>query len=143
MTNRSSQIGHPPPHPVVLFDGVCGLCYRSVQFLLQADRRGRLRFASLQSGYGRAVLKAHGREPDALDSMILLERERLSDKSTALIRISNYLGGAWPLCMITLAIPRFIRDALYDRIAKNRYRTFGKFDTCRLPSPEFQDRFYD
>lgn len=98
--------------------------------------------ASLQSDYGRRVLEDHGLKSGPLDSMMLLEGTRLTMKSTAVIRISKYLGGAWPLCMGALIIPRFIRDILYDVIAKNRYRWFGQYDTCPLPDPEFEDRFY-
>jgi predicted DCC family thiol-disulfide oxidoreductase YuxK len=139
---------HPNPKeeifapPVVLFDGVCKLCNGSVNFILRIDRKGRLKLAPLQSDYGRRVLEDHGLKSGPLDSMMLLEGERLTVKSTAVIRISKYLGGAWPLCMIVLVIPRFIRDAVYDIIAKNRYRWFGKYDTCRLPDAEFEDRFY-
>lgn len=128
--------------PVVLFDGVCKLCNGSVNFILRRDRKGRLKLAPLQSDYGRAVLKKHGKNPDAMDSMMLLEGDQLTAKSTAIIRISKHLGGAWPLCMIALIIPRFIRDFLYDTVAKNRTRWFGKYDTCRLPDHEFEDRFY-
>ncbi|HKI49239.1 MAG TPA: thiol-disulfide oxidoreductase DCC family protein [Desulfobacteria bacterium] len=130
------------PSPVVLFDGVCKLCNDSVKFILQRDSKGRLKLASLQSDYGRAILEKHGKSSDPMDSIMLLEGDRLTAKSTAIIRISKYLDGMWPLCMITLVIPRFIRDFLYDIIAKNRYRWFGKYETCRLPDPEFEDRFF-
>jgi len=136
---QKDKISSPP---VILFDGVCKLCNGSVNFILQIDREGRLKFASLQSDYGRRVLEDHGLKSDPLDSMMLLEGTRLTVKSTAVLRISKYLGGAWPLCMIALVIPRFIRDFLYDITAKNRYRWFGKYDTCRLPDALFEDRFY-
>lgn len=80
---------------------------------------------------------------DLMDSIMLLEGERLTVKSTAIIRITKYLDGIWPLCMIALIIPRFIRDFIYDIIAKNRYRWFGKYDTCRLPDPKHEERFYN
>ncbi len=142
MSEETVQKGDTHSPPVVLFDGVCKLCNGSVNFILPRDRKGRLKLAPLQSDYGRAVLKQHGKNPDAMDSMMLLEGKRLTVKSTAVIRISKYLGGAWPLCMIALVIPPFIRDFIYDIIAKNRTRWFGKYDTCRLPDPEFEDRFY-
>jgi predicted DCC family thiol-disulfide oxidoreductase YuxK len=142
MSSHSLQKDEATSPPVVLFDGVCKLCNWSVNFILRRDHKGRLKLAPLQSDYGRAVLKEHRKNPDALDSMMLLEGERLTVKSTAIIRITKYLGGAWPLCMIALIIPRFIRDFIYDIIAKNRTRWFGKYDTCRLPDPEFEDRFY-
>ncbi len=128
--------------PVILFDGVCKLCNRSVKIILRIDRQGRLKLAPLQSDYGRRVLERHGMKSGPLDSMMLLEGERLTSQSTAIIRISKYLGGLWPLCMIMLIIPRFIRDFLYGIIAKNRYRWFGRYDTCPLPDSEFEDRFY-
>jgi len=139
---------HPIPKeesfspPVVLFDGECKLCIGSVNFILRRDSKGRLKLAPLQSDYGRQVLISHAIKSDPMDSMMLLEGKRLTVKSTAVIRISKYLGGAWPLCMIALIIPRFIRDFIYDIIAKNRYRWFGKYDTCRLPDADFEDRFY-
>lgn len=143
MSENNIQKGATTSPPVVLFDGVCRLCNGSVNFILRRDSKGRLKLAPLQSDYGRQVLGSHGKHPDVLDSMMLLEGERLTVKSTAVIRISKYLGGAWPLCMIFLIIPRFIRDFIYDIVAKNRYRWFGKYDTCRLPDPEFEDRFYN
>jgi predicted DCC family thiol-disulfide oxidoreductase YuxK len=128
--------------PVVLFDGVCKLCNGSVNFILRRDRKGRLKLAPLQSDYGRQVIASHAMQSDSRDSILLQEGARLSEKSTAIIRISKYLDGLWPLCMILLIIPRFIRDFVYDIVAKNRYHWFGKYDTCRLPNPEYEDRFY-
>ena len=142
MSSHSFQKDEAFSPPVILFDGVCKLCNGSVNFILRIDRKGQLKLAPLQSDYGRRVLEDHGLKSGPLDSIMLLEGERLTVKSTAVIRISKYFGGAWPLCMIALVIPRFIRDFMYDIIAKNRYRWFGKYDTCRLPDREFEDRFY-
>ena len=142
MADSNPRKDNAPAPPVILFDGVCKFCNRSVNFILRIDRTGRLKMASLQSDYGRRVLEDHGLKSGPLDSMMLLEGTRLTMKSTAVIRISKYLGGAWPLCMMVLIVPRFIRDILYDVIAKNRYRWFGQYDTCPLPDPEFEDRFY-
>ena len=142
MSEETAQKGDTHSPPVVLFDGVCKFCNGSVNFILRRDSKGRLKLAPLQSDYGRAVLKKHGKNSDAMDSMMLLEGEHLTVKSTAVIHISKYLGGAWPLCMIVLVIPCFIRDFIYDIIAKNRYRWFGKYDTCRLPDAELEERFY-
>jgi predicted DCC family thiol-disulfide oxidoreductase YuxK len=128
--------------PVVLFDGVCRLCNGSVNFILRRDRKGRIKMAPLQSDYGRQVMASHELKPDPMDSMMLLEGEQLTVKSAAVIRISKYLGGAWPVCMALLIVPRFIRDFIYDIVAKNRYRWFGKYDTCRLPDADFENRFY-
>jgi predicted DCC family thiol-disulfide oxidoreductase YuxK len=142
MSEDNRQKDEATSPPVVLFDGVCKLCNGSVNFILPRDSKGRLKLAPLQSDYGRAVLREHGKNPDALDSMMLLEGDQLTVKSTAVIRISKYLDGAWPLCMIALVIPPFIRDFIYDIIAKNRYRWFGKYDTCRLPDSGLENRFY-
>ncbi len=139
---------HPVPKeeasspPVVLFDGMCKLCNGSVNFILRRDRKGWLKLAPLQSNYGRRVIASHEIQSDPMDSIMLLEGTRLTVKSTAIIRITKYLDGLWPLCMILIIIPAFIRDFLYDIVAKNRYRWFGKYDTCRLSDPEFEDRFY-
>jgi predicted DCC family thiol-disulfide oxidoreductase YuxK len=142
MSGNNIQKDDTTSHPVVLFDGVCKLCNGSVNFILRRDRKGRLKLASLQSDYGRQAIASQGKNSDALDSLSLQEGTRLSEKSTAIIRITKYLDGAWPLCMIFLIIPRFIRDFIYDIIANNRYRWFGKYGTCRLPNAEFEDRFY-
>ena len=142
MSENYKQKAMADSSPVVLFDGECKLCNGSVNFILRRDSKGRLKLAPLQSDYGRAVLKEYGKNPDELDSMMLLEGERLTVKSTAVIRISKYLGGAWPLCMIALVIPPFIRDFIYDIIAKNRTRWFGKHDTCPPPNADYEDRFY-
>jgi len=128
--------------PVVLFDGVCKLCNGSVNFIIKHDRKAKLKLAPLQSDYGRRMIATHMEKSNSMDSILLLEGVRLSEKSTAIIRISRYLGGLWPLCMIFLIVPRFIRDFFYDVIANNRYRWFGKYDTCRIPNPEYEDRFY-
>ena len=142
MSYQQPQLDDETLPPVVLFDGECKLCNRSVNALLRMDPKGRLKYASLQSDYGRRVLAERGMEFDPLDTLMLLEGGRLTTKSTAIIRISKYLGGVWPLCMMALIIPRLMRDFFYDLVAKNRYRWFGKYDTCPLPDPEFEDRFY-
>ncbi len=142
MSEDNIQKDDTASHPVVLYDGVCKLCNGSVNFILRRDRKERLKLAPLQSDYGQAVLKKYGKNSDPMDSIMLLEGDRLTAKSTAILRISKYLDRAWPLCMIFLIIPRFLRDFIYDIVANNRYRWFGKYDTCRLPDPEFEDRFY-
>jgi predicted DCC family thiol-disulfide oxidoreductase YuxK len=142
MTQNNLKNGDTRVAPVVLFDGVCKLCNGSVNFILPRDQKGQLKLAPLQSNYGRQVLASHEIKPDWLESILLLEGDQLFVKSTAIIRITKYLNGLWPLCMTLLLIPRFIRDFVYDMIAKNRYRWFGKYDTCRLPNQDYEDRFY-
>ena len=126
--------------PVVLYDGECRLCNNSVNFIARRDRNGRLKMVSLQSEYGRGILASHQIQTDPLGSMWLLEGARLTAKSTAMIRTSKYMDGAWPLCMVFLLVPRIFRDFIYDVVAHNRYRWFGKHDTCRLPDSEHEDQ---
>lgn len=142
MSDSNILKDNTPSHPVVLFDGVCKLCNASVNFILQRDPKGRIKFAPLQSDYGQALFKEYGKGSEMPDSIIFLEGDRLTAKSTAALRIIKYLDRLWPLCMIFLLVPRFIRDFVYDIVAKNRYRWFGKNDTCRIPDPEHEDRFF-
>lgn len=130
-------------HPTLLFDGVCNLCSGSVQFILKRDRQGRFRFASLQSEVGRRLMTEHGLDPDALSSVVLIEDGRAYQESTAALRIARHLPGAWKLLRAFLVIPRPLRDAAYRLIARNRYRWFGKTESCWLPTPELRARFLD
>ena len=129
------------PHPVVLFDGVCNLCNGSVQFILKRDPRGRFRFASLQSEAGRSLMAEHGLDPDVLSSVVLVEDGRAWQESSAALRIARHLPGGWKLLRVFTVIPRPLRDAVYRWIARNRYRWFGKTETCWLPTPELRERF--
>lgn len=128
-------------HPVVLFDGVCNLCNGSVQFILKRDPQGRFRFASLQSEPGRRLMTEHGLDPDALSSVVVVEEGRVWKESSAALRIARHLPGAWKLLGIFTLVPRPLRDAAYRLIARNRYRWFGKMETCWLPTPELKGRF--
>lgn len=130
---------------VVLYDGVCGLCDRTVRLLLEIDRDGVLQFAPLQGVSARQVverLKLSGE----LKTMAFVEAygspdERVSTRSTGILRLLRKLGGVWCLVAWLRIVPRPIRDAVYDRVATNRYRWFGKFDACKLPPPELRERF--
>jgi len=128
-------------NPVVLFDGVCNLCNSSVQFLIRKDRQARLRFASLQSEFGQAVLQKFNLPQNNFSSFVLLEGEKIYLRSSAALRITRYLGGFWRVFQIFWIVPPFVRDAIYDFIAKNRYKWFGKKPECMLPSPELKERF--
>jgi predicted DCC family thiol-disulfide oxidoreductase YuxK len=130
-----------PSHALVLFDGVCNLCQGTVGFLLPRDRKGTLRFASLQSETGHRESLAHGLDASALDSVVLIEGGRAYTKSSAALRIARHLRGAWPLFTVLRIVPRFLRDPVYDWIARHRYRWFGKTESCLLPRPEWRDRF--
>lgn len=133
----------PSDHGVVLFDGVCNLCNGTVQFILDRDRAKHFQFAALQSEAGARVLAAHGRGPVTgdPDSVILVEGGALYEHSDAALRVARRLGGVWSLLYALVVVPRFVRDAVYRFIARNRYRWFGRTETCRIPTPELRARF--
>lgn len=129
--------------PIVLYDGVCGLCDRSVQLILRNDRRGRFRFAALQSEAGRALLEKFGLSPEVLDSVVLVQGGRAWRKSRAALRIARRMDAPWPLLWPLTVIPSPVADFFYDLLARNRYRIFGKLDACMIPPPEVRARFLD
>lgn len=128
-------------HPIVLFDGVCNLCSGSVQFILRRDPAGTFRFASLQSDLAQSLLTGRGLDPKALDSVVVVEGDRLYRESDAALRIARDLKGAWKALSVFRVVPRPVRDWAYRLIARNRYRWFGKSETCWLPTPELRGRF--
>lgn len=132
--------------PVLLYDGVCGFCNKSVQLILDHDRRGEMRFAALQSDYGQAVIERHP-ELHGVDSVVLVEQqrdgERIYTRSDAALKVAAYLGGFWKIFLVAKVLPRGLRDYCYDLFARNRYRFFGKYDSCMLPPPEVRSRFLD
>jgi predicted DCC family thiol-disulfide oxidoreductase YuxK len=128
---------------IVLFDGVCNLCNRSVQFIIKRDRRKQFHFASLQGKAGQELLQQFNLSTDNLNSFILIENGILYRKSSAALRIARKLSSGWPLLYAFIIIPSFIRDAVYSLIAKNRYKWFGKSESCMLPAPGLKDRFLD
>lgn len=127
--------------PIVLYDGVCGLCDRSVQLILRNDRRGRFHFAALQSPAGQALLQKFGLSASALDSIVLVEGGRAWRKSRAALRIARRMDAPWPLLWPLALVPAAVADRAYDLVARNRYRIFGKLDACTLPPPEVRARF--
>jgi predicted DCC family thiol-disulfide oxidoreductase YuxK len=129
------------PRGIVLFDGVCNLCNTSVLFIIDRDPAGRFRFAPLQSEQANELLGTSGATPLDAGSVILIEEGRRYERSTAALRIARRLSGGWPLLYAFSVVPRPVRDAVYDWIARNRYRWFGRRDTCRMPTPELADRF--
>ena len=134
--------------PIILYDGVCGLCSRLCQFVLARDRGGRFRFATLQGAVARDILVRHGRDPRDLDTLYLVlapgqPGERLLRKSDAALWIVRQLGGPWRLSGALRIVPRAIRDLGYDLVARTRYRLFGRYDTCQLPDPRPRARFLD
>jgi predicted DCC family thiol-disulfide oxidoreductase YuxK len=134
--------------PIILYDGVCGLCSRLCQFVLARDSAGRFRFATLQGAVAAEILARHGRDPRDLDTLYLVlapgqPGERLLRKSDAALWIVRQLGGPWRLSGALRIVPRAIRDLGYDLVARTRYRLFGRFDTCQLPDPRHRARFLD
>lgn len=130
-------------NPIVLFDGVCNLCNSTVLWIIQHDPKQQFRFASLQGDYGQQVLQRFHLPPDALNSFILLKDDQIYTKSTGALKVAKALSGLWPLLYICIIIPPFIRNGVYDLIAKNRYRWFGKKESCAIPSPALKALFYD
>ena len=139
----------PGANPIMFYDGVCGLCNRLVQFLLRHDKNGRLRFASLQSDFAAKVLGRHGIDPKDLDTVNVVVNydepdERVLQRSDAVLRAGRELGGFWGTSSsIARIVPRALRDLTYRFVAQNRYRVFGKYDTCMLPDPNQRSRFLD
>jgi predicted DCC family thiol-disulfide oxidoreductase YuxK len=129
-------------HPILFFDGVCNLCNGAVQWFITRDKNERLRFASLQSDLAQELLPPAGVNPSSLSSLVLLEGGKAYSKSTGALRATSHLGGIWsPLATALRIFPSFIRDGVYDLIAKHRYKWFGKEEACMLPRPEWKHRF--
>ncbi len=126
---------------IVLFDGVCNLCNQSVDFIVQRDKKDVFKFASLQSEFAQNLLKPFPIDAQKLDSVLLVKGGKLYQKSSAALQIARQLGGGWRLMYGFIIVPRFLRDFVYNIIAKNRYRWFGKKETCRLPTPEERAKF--
>jgi predicted DCC family thiol-disulfide oxidoreductase YuxK len=140
-------------HPILLYDGVCGLCNRFVQFILRRDRTAIFRFASLQSPFAAPILARHSANPDFrtidFDTIYVVvnhdeANESLFSRSDAVVFSLSQLGGFWSLAALALrVVPRPIRDFAYRLVARTRYRIFGRYDSCPLPSAETRSRFLD
>ena len=136
-------------NPIILYDGICGLCNRLNQFVLKRDRNDRFRFAALQSEFAGRVLQRHGVNPQVLDTMYLLSNysqpdERLAARSEAAVLILGELGGVWrALAGMMQLLPRWFRNKAYNLIARNRYQIFGKFQTCQIPDERYRSKFID
>jgi len=135
-------------HSIVLYDGVCGLCNRLNQFLLKRDRKDRLRFASLQSEFAQRVLRAHDLDAADLDTVYVVLNhgtagETALARSDAIIHAVQQLGGIWKIISLGKLLPRSLKNAIYNVVARNRYRVFGKSDSCVLPEPRHRQKFID
>jgi predicted DCC family thiol-disulfide oxidoreductase YuxK len=126
---------------IILFDGICNLCNSSINFVIKRDKKDEFRFTALQEEPGISLLKRHHIDTKDTDSIILIENDIVYVKSSAALRVSRKLSGAWPLMYVFMIIPTFIRNGVYDYIAKNRYKWYGKQDSCMIPNPELNDKF--
>src|SRR5437588_2145607 len=147
-TSDESKIQNPKSK-ILLYDGVCGFCNRIVRFVLKWDKKDRFRFASLQSAFGRELLVKHGKNPDDLNTMYVVldyqqPGELLIARGRAAVMALNELGSVWKVFGTVLSIlPNFLLNFGYNLIANNRYRLFGKFDSCPLPSPQQRQKFIE
>ena len=130
-------------HTIILFDGVCNLCNGAIRFIIKHDPNEHFKFASLQGKTGKHLLNVHNIDPVKIDSIILIESEKAYTKSTAALRIAKYLNKGYPIFYGFMIFPRVIRNAVYDFIARNRYKWFGKKNSCMMPTPELKSRFLD
>lgn len=128
---------------VLVFDGMCNLCSQSVLFIIKRDKQAVFRFAPLQSEAGRHLLKQYGIDPGNVDSLLLIKDGNAYIKSEAALRLVKELQGSWKFLSVFTVIPKPIRDWLYDLVAKNRYKWFGKKDACIVPTEDIKTRFLD
>ncbi len=126
---------------IILFDGVCNLCNGYVNFVIKRDPKGRIRFAALQSAAGQSWMNKFGISHFDNKTILLIEDERYFQKSTAVLRILRKLNEWWPVLYLFVVVPPFIRNFLYDIVAKNRYLWFGKRESCRIATPQDKERF--
>ncbi len=128
-------------NPILLFDGVCNLCNGAVQFVIKHGSKNNLRFAALQSEIGQQILAHFDLPKEDIFSVILVENEKIYLRSNAALRMYKNMGGIWSLMYFFIIVPRLIRDAVYNFIAKNRYKWFGEKESCMIPTPELKSRF--
>jgi predicted DCC family thiol-disulfide oxidoreductase YuxK len=131
----------PQNTQIILFDGVCNFCNASINFIIDHDPEKHFKFASLQSDLGQDILKKFNKNTDDFDSVILLKNSQLHQKSEAALEIAKQLSGAWKYLSVFGILPTFFLNFFYDIIAKNRYKIFGKSESCRMPTPELRERF--
>ena len=130
-------------HPLILFDGVCNLCNGAVQYVIKHDKKKRFRFGSLQGETGQKILAHYNLPSDNYNSFLLIENGKCYSRSTAALRVLKHLGYPLKLGYALIIIPSFIRDFVYGVIARNRYKWFGKQDSCWMPTPDLKSRFVD
>ncbi|RMA64256.1 thiol-disulfide oxidoreductase DCC family protein [Ulvibacter antarcticus] len=128
-------------HKIILFDGVCNLCNSTIVRIIKNDNKDIFRFTPLQSAVGMVMITEHGIDTSDTDSVILIDNGKAYIKSTAALRIARKLSGGYSLLYGFMIFPKFIRDAVYNFIAKNRYKWFGKKESCMIPTPELKKKF--
>ena len=128
---------------IILFDGICNLCNQSVQFVIEHDDKNQFQFASLQSDFGQNFLKENNLDASKFDSVVFIEDDKFYTKSSAALKISKYLDGITSWLTIFMIVPKPLRDIVYSFIAKNRYRWFGKNESCWLPTKELKAKFIE
>ena len=136
------------PHDLILYDGICGLCNRFVQFLIARDSRDRFRFAALQSELGQTTVARHGGDPDAVSTVYLIQhlgtdQERARIRGKAALYAIDRLGGGWRILGLLRFLPAFLLNAGYNVIARFRYRLFGRLDACPMPTAATRSKFLD
>lgn len=129
------------PDHLLLFDGVCNLCNGLVQFIIRHDHNRRFSFAPLQSETGKRILGEHGLQAPEMDSLVYWRKGQVHVRSSAALHVARDLGGIWRLAFALIIVPRFLRDAAYNLVARHRYHWFGKREQCMVPTPGLKDRF--
>ena len=129
------------PSGIIIFDGVCNFCNKSINFIISRDKHKQLRFAPRQSAAGQRLLKEHNIDPETVNSLVLIQAGKAYTKSTAVLRIVRYLNKLWPVFAIFAVVPTPLRDAIYGLVAKYRYKIAGTNATCKIPTADVRERF--
>lgn len=132
---------HNNSHKILLFDGLCNLCNTSVLFVIKRDAKKEIRYAAVQSTQGKLLMKKYGIVEAYLGSLIFIDEGKVYLKSSGALRLCKYLKGLWPILFVLMIIPPFIRNTVYDIVAKHRYKWFGKKQTCMVPTLELKSLF--
>ncbi len=127
--------------PIILFDGICNFCNSTVNFVIKRNKKIIIRFAAMQTEAGQKLLKEYDLPADDMQSFIFIEKGKAYTQSKGALKVCRYLSGLWPLCYGLIIVPGFIRDGIYNWIAKNRYKWFGVRQECMIPTTGIKERF--
>ncbi len=127
--------------PTILFDGVCNFCNSAVNFVIKRNKKANIVFSPMQSAAGEKLLQQYHLDDNDMKSFIFIDSGKVYKQSTGALRVCRYLRAAWPLCYGFIIVPKFIRDGIYNWIARNRYKWFGKKESCMIPTPAVKARF--